>query len=419
MAACISVALTALTPAAAHAQDLVVNRNVTVREEPDRDTPVIDYAVPGDTFDVLDAGQRQNGYYHVRLPDAREGWVYQTFVRRLNPDALVAAVRPDEMVVHFIDVDQGNAALLEFPCAAVLIDLGGRGDDAAMHLLAYLRKFFERRTDLNRRFAAVYVTHTHVDHNSNLKRSIDGRYLVGSYIHNGRLNGSGRPDAVWMASYLTAQSPDIVGLAISESEVEAAGPGGLTNAAIDPVQCAGVDPQFRVLAGGRATNPGWSNDDFKNGNNHSVVIRVDFGEASFLFPGDLENAGIADLLTRYAGTGLLDVDVLEVSHHGAENGTTPALLSALSPEIAIISMGPERIQQQWTAYDYGHPRQLTVQALDQAVSGSRPRRTVRVASGQETFVDFDLDRAIYATGWDGDIVLTANRSGALSVRTTH
>jgi beta-lactamase superfamily II metal-dependent hydrolase len=408
-------------PETALAQDLVVTRNVTVREEPDRRSAKVDYVAPNDALELLDAGARRHGYYHVRLPDDREGWVYQTFVRREEANALVeaAGIRPDELVVHFIDVDQGNAALLEFPCAAVLIDVGGRGDAAAGHLVSYIDRFFDLRTDLHRRFAAVFVTHTHIDHNSNLRRLIDGRYQVGSYIHNGLLNGSGRADARWMVAHAPGQSPPIAVESITEEKVEAAGPNGLTDATIDPVQCSPVDPQIRVLSGGRTVNPGWSAGDFGNGNNHSVVIRVDFGEASFLFPGDLENAGIADLLRRYAGTAMLDTDVLEVSHHGAENGTTPAFLQAVSPEVAIISMGPSSIHDPWTAFAYGHPRANTVNALDQVIPRLRPAKSVPIATGARTFVDFALTRAIFATGWDGDVVLTANRSGQLAIRTDH
>src|SRR6185436_12305505 len=140
------------------------------------------------------------GYYHVTLPDGRTGWVYRNYVRREPGDApgpVAVAAAGARIAVHYINVDQGAAALVEFPCAAIMIDTGGRGADAGAHLRDYLNAFFARRTDLNQRLAAVFITHTHVDHNSNL-RAVAETFGVGAYIHNGVLHGSGRVAARWM-----------------------------------------------------------------------------------------------------------------------------------------------------------------------------------------------------------------------------
>jgi hypothetical protein len=76
------------------AEDLVVRRDVTVREAPLRTTKPVDYVAPGDRLELLDAGRVRNGYYHVRLPDGREGWVYRTFVRRVGESELALGSRP-------------------------------------------------------------------------------------------------------------------------------------------------------------------------------------------------------------------------------------------------------------------------------------------------------------------------------------
>ena len=79
------------------------------------------------------------------------------------------------------------------------------------------------------------------------------------------------------------------------------------------------------LQASRDTQPEeWSKSDFKEENNHSLVIRVQFGGSKFLFPGDMQDAAIESLVERYQGKPTLDVDVYQVSHHGAENGTIPA-----------------------------------------------------------------------------------------------
>jgi beta-lactamase superfamily II metal-dependent hydrolase len=395
---------------AARADQLVVQRNVTVREEPRRASDVVDFPAVGTRLELLDGGARRSGYYHVRLPDGREGWVYQTFVRRVEV-AGPGGPGGERIAVHYIDVEQGAAAVVETPCGAVMIDAGGRGDAAGDHLIEYLDAFFERRQDLGRRLAALFVTHTHIDHNSNLRRVAE-RYDVAGYVHNGRMVGSGRNGARWMVDHAGSRNPAIPTLSIED--VAAA---GVTNAVVDPLACTGTDPRIRVFAGGLTQNPGWSASEFDNGNNHSLVIRVDYGESSFLFTGDLEDHAIERLVDRSAAA--LDVDVYEAGHHGSLNGTTAGLRGAMTPDIAIISMGPHTVQRMWTAWAYGHPRRTLVELLDSAVA--RPRiapKTVMVADRVKSFSTYDLTDAIYATGWDGDVVVTGTADGQLQVSTS-
>ena len=242
----------------------------------------------------------------------------------------------DRIAVHYINVDQGNATLLEFPCGAILIDAGGRNTASTTHLIAYLDAFFARRTDLGQRLDAVFLTHNHNDHDRALLRVAE-TFGIGGYVHNGQpstaTSGAGR-----MLARAAAASPRIPVLAITDAEVAAAGSGGVGGAIVDPLACPRVDPSIRVLSGGQRTPPpGWGSSAFRNPNNHSLVIRVDYGAASFLFTGDLELSGIGTLLARHGGSGALDVDVYEVGHHGADNATTPAFLTAMSPELAVGS----------------------------------------------------------------------------------
>jgi competence protein ComEC len=197
--------------------------------------------------------------------------------------------------------------------------------------------------------------------------------------------------------------------------------GGLTDAVVDPFRCAAVDPVVRVLSGGVAEDPGWGTDSWgklhvDNENNHSVVVRVDLGNASLLITGDLEEHAIAGLLERYRGTRWLDVDVYQVGHHGSANGTTRALVSAMSPDVALIAMGSSSRRLPWTAWTYGHPRQVVLERLEQGVRHARPHATVDVASGPKKFAPHGLDRAIYGTGWDGAVVVEMDIDGTIEVR---
>lgn len=414
----ITVALAAIVPSsAASAQQAVVGRNVTVREQANRHSGVVTYAVPGESVSLLDGGAREHGYYHVQLSDGRSGWIYQTFIRKEgNVEGFVGASASDVANVYFIDVDQANSALLEFPCGAVLIDAGARDSAGIAHLTGFLETFFNRRTDLNRHLAAVFITHTHVDHNRALKE-VAQRFNIDHYIHNGILTGSGSANAKWMASYVQTRTPPIPTEAVEESAV---GPTGRNDPIIDPVNCPRVDPDIRVLAGNYLDNPGWSDGDFDNGNNHSLVIKVSYGKAGFLFTGDLEKPGIETLLSQPAMRPLLASDVWLVGHHGSDNGTTADLLAAMKPKVAIFSSGDPSVQVKWTAWAYGHPRRSVVTLIDHAIHKARsPAKDVLVANGVKNFTSYHLAHALYDTAWDGDIHVTAKPDGTIAVSTSH
>ena len=418
LAICLALCATfAAQPALA--DHVVVKRHVTLRAEPVRTSQALDFPEIGATLKVLDGGQEDHKYYHVRDGAGHEGWIYSTFVE-LVPD--VTGVTPEALLppsgqvmqVHYINVDQGAAALIEFPCAAIMIDAGGRTGADTAHILNYLQEFFARRTDLGGKIAAVFVTHTHIDHDLSLK-AVGEAYPIAGYIENGAKKGSGLDPAKWMRSLVAAHSGAIGYDPVSETDVLAAGTAGLTNSVIDPVKCQGVDPDIRVLSGRYDINPGWPQGEFdKNGNLQSLVIKIVFGKASFLFTGDLEDTAIDTLLDHWQGTTMLDADVWQVGHHGSYNGATSALLAAITPKVAVIQMGRETPQEKWTAWDYGHPRRVAIDLLTASLSETRPPKTVRVADAQHVFSDYHLTKAIYATGWDGDVTVRADATGSIT-----
>lgn len=412
---------------------LEVRRSATIKDRPIRDAIVIERPDVGGALQLLDNGDQQNGYYRIMAPVAQNpGWIYRTLVRRhpgnppgvttgptTGPQADSPDLAGDIMRVHFIDMDQGDAALLEFSCGAVLIDAGGQNDASTERLVRYLDDFFERRDDLQNTIDTVFVTHTHIDHNRALRRVVE-TFGVRNYVHNGILRGSGRHGANWMADHANDNGRQVNLRAVSQSEILPLPRGdGLSDAAIDPVACQSTDPDIRLLAGPYEDNPGWPSGQFDNGNNKGLVVRIDFGESSFLFTGDLEEHAIDTLVEYYDGTDMLDVDVYQVGHHGSHNGTTDSLMTSMTPEIAMISMGKSTDQQSWTAWQYGHPRRTLVELLDRWID--RPRANaqwVAAANGMRDFFQYRMRDAVYATGWDGTVVITADRSGGYSVRTS-
>jgi competence protein ComEC len=324
------------------------------------------------------------------------------------------------MRAHLIDVGQGAATLFEFSCGVVLVDTGGESNasfDSHTALARYLDAFFEARPELHRTIALLVITHPHKDHVASAD-VVTTQYAVENVVTSGLIkkesgsyySGGRKQQALqqWADEHAKLETIDAAAI----------DPGGRTSAIVDPIACADADPRLSVLWGRVAPRPaGWGKGAFDEANNHSVTLRVELGAASFLVTGDLELEGIAELLAKHAGTSALDVDVWQVSHHGAANGANAALLAAISPQIALLGTGAPERELPFTAWAYGHPRKEVIDLLIAQMARKRSPTTVQVGTGAKTFEPLSLRRAIYATGWDGHIVVSATSAGDYVTRT--
>lgn len=91
---------------------------------------------------------------------------------------------------------------------------------------------------------------------------------------------------------------------------------------------------------------------YKEINNMSIVMKITYGETSFLFQGDAESQVESDLL--YSDYDLT-ADVLKLGHHGSKTASSEKYLDAVNPQIAIISCGQGN--------NYGHPRVAVMEEL--------------------------------------------------------
>lgn len=345
--------------------------------------------------------------------------------RRRRDVAVVEGPPPKEldpqrtMTVHALDIGQGAATLVETPCGAILVDTGGETNesfDGPTALVAQLEAFFARRADLKRTIALLVITHPHIDHVRGVPKLLQA-FTVERVVDNGR------PGDDVVAAEMQALRAHTAKLGRRYRPVVDVGAKAVTDDVVDPLKCRAVDPKVRVLAGGRTRDPGWGEDRFQhryfdNENNHSVVLRVDFGESSLLITGDLEETALKDLVAQHGKSGLLDVDAYHVGHHGSANGTTQELLDAMTPDVALISMGDAARRLDWTAWQYGHPRQRVVDLLEGEVRLRRPAVDVQVGTGQRRFEKVRVERAVYGTGWEGPIVVDMTADGRVYVRPT-
>ena len=110
-------------------------------------------------------------------------------------------------------------------------------------------------------------------------------------------------------------------------------------------------------------------------NENSIVLKVTYGETTYLLTGDAETEAEEDLLSTYAD---IDADILKAGHHGSSSSSTYAFLKAVTPDVVVISCGADN--------DYGHPH---IEPL-------------------ENFAKFTTADKIFRTDIDGDVVVTTD-----------
>lgn len=252
----------------------------------------------------------------------------------------VSPSTPDLMAAHFINVGQGSSTLFEFSCGLVLVDTGGQGQattDWAKAFIDYVNGVFARRPDLDRRIDVVYITHPHPDHTLGIKRLTDDPTIkIGHVVTDAERTGQSLKQQTDLVKW--ANQRRIPAVPINTGLIT--GPEGLWSRYIDPLRCKGGDPDINVVWGSYDGRAAWPKKEREDENNHSVAVRVKFGESSFLVTGDMEEVALDAMIAKYARVPrVLDVDVYVAGHHGSRNGTNAKLVEAMKPELAIMSAG--------------------------------------------------------------------------------
>jgi competence protein ComEC len=346
--------------------------------------------------------------------------------------ALCAAEARGQISVHHINVGQADATLLELKTAAILIDAGASntGDDRDRdHLIGYLDSFFQRRSDLNRTLYSLIVTHPHIDHTRSIL-SVFQNFKVRNLVDNGeKETGSGlsqlKAARKFVKDYNATHAKKIIYNQIDAADISSAGTSGYTTSWLRALGDSDSEVDIVFLNASRGC---------ADENNDSLVVLVRYRKASLLVSGDAEwdeehetcVPAIPRMLKRFGKSGLLDIDIYKVAHHGSLNGTNLSFLKAMTPEISVLPAGYHEDRDPsgngYDAWSYGHPRERVVKDLQYWTSGTRPKKTVYAMNKAGTQggkpVARDIEQAVYCSCWDGDIVISTNAAGTAFTVTT-
>ncbi len=225
--------------------------------------------------------------------------------------------------IHMIDVGQGDCILVKTPDKNLLFDAGQNNKEVETAIKTYFEA--EGVTHIDH----FILTHPDSDHIGSADMVIS-TYSVGEVIME-----------PYTYSSETGVYKDLI-TEINKKNIPVKDPSDGEVITVGELQMTVLGPT----------------KDFKNKNENSIVMRLDFGENSILMTGDAEKKSEAAILEKY-GAASLDCDVLKVGHHGSDTSTSDSFLAAVSPEIALISSNPK-------GNTFGHPKPVTIDKLNTA-----------------------------------------------------
>jgi competence protein ComEC len=240
--------------------------------------------------------------------------------------------------VTFLDVGQGDAALIELPDGAVwLVDAGGKAGARDLAQAAAPGRAIERVLAAygHARIDRAILSHPHPDHYlglAGIEAPIDELWTADERDGNGiRARAPASPLGVPRPA-----APALPGFAAIAAELAARGT-RLVHPPLGVTRQAGVElvvwaPRYQPAPGAPV---GCAADPVRTINDNSLVIALGYRGRTILFTGDLEAEGEDELVAA----GLGHADVVKVPHHGSPTSSTAGLVAATHPGLAVISCG--------------------------------------------------------------------------------
>ena len=244
-------------------------------------------------------------------------WALFIFIIFLNLNNNITNCE-NKMIVHYIDVGQGDCILIQVNNKNLLMDSGP--SSSRKDLLDYLEKLNIKKFDY------IIATHPHEDHIGNMDTIIK-RYSIGSFYS---------PKVISSSTTFENMISALVDKNLKVNVLKKGFKG------ID----LGENVKFQVFSPAE-------NLFSDNLNDYSPIIKITFLNNSFLFTGDAEISTEESVLSENNN---LNCDILKVGHHGSSTSTSSNFLTSVNPSVAIISVGKNN--------SYGHPTSELLSLLD-------------------------------------------------------
>lgn len=210
-----------------------------------------------------------------------------------------------DLQVHFIDVGQADAILIDYKDYEILIDAGD--EKSGGRVADYLRQYVDGDLEM------VIATHADSDHIGGIP-DVLAEYQVDRIIDSGEVK-----DTAACQKYRTAAAEE---------------PNCIFEYDEDMTIQIGDSSYLQIIETG---------DDYADSNNNSVVAMLVYNNVKALFVGDMESEAERANLPLFS-----DVDVLKAGHHGSSTSSCKEFLQVVKPEYVVISAGADN--------PYGHPK---------------------------------------------------------------
>ena len=224
--------------------------------------------------------------------------------------------KDSELMISYMDVGQGDAAYIKVNGNDILIDAGPRSNSKEL-----LEQLKAKNID---DFELVIATHPHEDHIGGMV-DVFKEYEVKAFY-----------------------SPKITHTTKTyENLVKAVKDEGLKTKELKggTVIDLGEGAKFEVFTPQKS--------EYEELNDYSPIVKLSFGDTSYLFTGDAEKLAEEEALAKYKTS--LDSDVIKFGHHGSSSSSSNAFIEAVSPKYGIISCAKDN--------KYGHPHRETLDII--------------------------------------------------------
>lgn len=277
----------------------------------------------------------------------------------------------DGLQVHFVDVGQGDAIVIEFPDGnTMLIDAGTTS--VSDELIAYINSnIFEAGEEPV--FEYMVITHSHEDHVGGMDEILDEYQINNIY----------RPKI-----YASYNDTEVVLEGMAEEDTQSYA--RVIERVLTEPNCNVILSATDMLISGGSGADAYSltflspiESYYSDINEYSPIMLLEYKGKRIMLTGDATMENEENILEKYD---LPKVDLLKLGHHGSNTSTSEELLNQIDITYAVISVGEDN--------SYNHPSQETI------------NRLLYSGVSQEN---------IYATDENGSIIANVNLQGDLNI----